>query len=125
VLTTPTLLATIPVPRKTKQILRLTQCKKKFFVWFTKTERRNPVALSEKAKQFLFPFTRVSNTGTVNNMVGLGSPPVASTKQSPKNKADFQAKKKATKSTKTKASGETQPSTSTNAKKCLKVTESV
>jgi hypothetical protein len=45
-------------------------------------------------------------------MVGLSSPPVASTKQTPKNKADFQAKKKATKSAKTKASGEAQPSTS-------------
>jgi hypothetical protein len=47
------------------------------------------VALSEKAKQLLLPFTRVSNTGTGNNLVGLNSPPVASTKQAPQNKADF------------------------------------
>ena len=73
----------------------------------------------------MLPFTRVSNTGTGNNMVGLNTPSVASTKQTPKIKADIQAKKKATKSTKTKASGEAQPSTSTNAKKCLKVTESI
>jgi hypothetical protein len=56
------------------------------------------MALSEKVKQFLLPFTRVSNTGTGNNMVGLNPPPVASTKQTPQNKADFRDKKKATKS---------------------------
>ena len=53
----------------------------------------NHVALSEKAQQFLLLFIRVSNTGTGNNMEGRSLPPVASTKQTQQNKADFWYKK--------------------------------
>ncbi len=69
----------------------------------------NHSALSKKAKQFSTPLTTVSNTGTGNKMVELCSPSAASSlPPAPRNKADFQAKKKATKYKKTKASGEAQ-----------------
>jgi hypothetical protein len=121
-------LATVFAPRKANQTNKLNQNKSKYFVKSTKTEHLicNHMAQFEKAKQFLLPLTSVPNAGTGNKLAQLCSPLAAATLlPTSKNWVGFEAKKKAAKSKKTKASGEAQPSTSTNAKQRLKLTEYV
>ncbi len=105
-------------PKESQSDFKTNTVQSKHFVKPTKTEciNCNHMALSEMAEQFSLLLTTVSNTDTDNKMVGLCSPSAASpVPPTHTNKSHFQAKKKATKSKKTKARA--QPSTPTHANK--------